>query len=79
MLKSLLHDDTGGADVFRSELLRELVLDLRESELWLRDLGRSAAIAASSATATGQNHSWCSCRAAAVAASSAPRPRIITS
>ena len=46
---------SGGA-----ELLRELELDLRDSELWLRDFGRSAAIAANSEMATGQNHSWCS-------------------
>ena len=54
---SLQECDGGGADIGGAELLRELELDLRDSELWLRDLGRSAAMAANSEMATGQNHS----------------------
>lgn len=37
--------------------MRELELDFRDRELWLRDFGRSAAMAAISEMATGQNHS----------------------
>ena len=40
-----------------AELLRELELDFRDSELWLRDCGLSVAMAANSAIATGQHHS----------------------
>ena len=38
-------------------LVVELLLLLRESEDWERDLGRSAAMAAITSMATGQNHS----------------------
>ena len=43
----------GGAEDF----LVELLLDFRDSELWERDLGLSAAMAAMTSMATGQNHS----------------------
>ena len=45
--------DTGGAEDF----LVELLLDFRDKELWDLDLGLSAAMAAMTSMATGQNHS----------------------
>jgi len=47
-----------GLDWAGAELFLELLLDLRLRELWDRDVGRSAAIAAIVSIATGQNHSW---------------------
>ena len=47
-----------GLDWAGAELFLELLLDLRLKELWDRDVGRSAAIAAIVSIATGQNHSW---------------------
>ena len=67
---SLQEPAEGGAEIFleRELLLRftvseeiflvvELLLLLRDSEDWERDLGRSAAMAAITSMATGQNHS----------------------
>ena len=45
--------ETGGAELF----LVELLLDFLDREDWDLDLGRSAAMAAITSTATGQNHS----------------------
>ena len=47
-------EETGGAELF----LVELLLDFLESEDWDLDLGLSAAMAAITSMATGQNHSW---------------------
>lgn len=46
-------EETGGAELF----LVELLLDFLESEDWDLDLGLSAAMAAITSMATGQNHS----------------------
>ena len=45
--------DWAGAELF----LVELLLDFRDNELWDLDLGLSAAMAAITSMATGQNHS----------------------
>ena len=51
--RGCLQDDEGGAELFRVELL----LDFLDSELWDLDFGLSAAMAAITSIATGQNHS----------------------